>query len=137
MGAMCFVRLSGRGGNGLVAELPMILAEGSGSAPANFRFDNETIANNRAFRDRLNDGSLACLCNVIEGAVAGRNSWEGSIFLGHGVAAAYSIEPMAVKTEDGYLFRRQEDGSYSDGDLSWGSWQEFRERCEVEWSVVE
>lgn len=34
-------------------------------------------------------------------------------------------EPITVKTEDGYQFIRQPDGSYSDGDLTFGSLSEL------------
>jgi hypothetical protein len=40
--------------------------------------------------------------------------------------------PLAIKTEDGYIFRKQEDGSYTNGDLTFNSLDEI----EVDYTII-
>jgi hypothetical protein len=36
-----------------------------------------------------------------------------------------TLEPLKVKTEDGYTFYRQNDGTYTDGDMTFNSYMEL------------
>jgi len=44
---------------------------------------------------------------------------------------AYPTCPKKIRTEDGYAFTRQEDGSYTDGDLTYGSLEELKRHVDV------
>lgn len=93
----------------------------------------EELANRQIMEDEI-EASLAC--ETIEYSLNEGGEWSGDFESVSGVRISFVIEPVAVRTEDGYTFSRQEDGSYSDGDMSWPSFAEFKKTCEVEWTAV-
>ncbi len=102
-----------------------------------FSFDYQALAEelvNRKIMDDETEASLAC--ETIEYSLNEGGEWAGEFESESGVKVSFVIEPDAVKTEDGFTFQRQPDGRYSDGDMSWPTFEEFKETCEVEWSVV-
>jgi hypothetical protein len=99
-----------------------------------FCFDYQALAEelvNRQFMDDETEASLAC--ETIEYSLNEGGEWTGEFESESGIKVSFVIEPDAVKTEDGFTFQRQPDGSYSDGDMSWPTFEEFKETCEVEW----
>lgn len=102
-----------------------------------FSFDyyglSEELVNRQIMSDEI-EASLAC--ETIEYSLNEGGDWAGSFQTESGVTISFVIEPDAVRSEDGYTFTRQDDGRYTDGDMTWSNFTEFRETCEVEWIPV-
>jgi len=93
--------------------------------------NRQIIVNRRILEE---ERAASMVCEYIEYHLNEGGTWDGEYSLDDsGVTLSYTIEPDAVKTEDGYTFNRQTDGSYSDGDMSWPNFKTFRETCDVEW----
>lgn len=70
------------------------------------------------------------------GVVAPRDYEEGEIFSILSTRLQIN-EPAAIKTEDGYVFIRQNDGSYvAGGDLVFSSWSELLQNIGVDWVAI-
>ena len=109
------------------------------ASPQGFFFDGgfvtEEIVNQGIIDDPL-DAHL--VQEYIEYHLNEADVWEDRFAPGgHGVIFQYSVEPEAIKTEDGYVFNRQPNGRYTDGDMEWPSFKEFRETAHVEWKNVQ
>lgn len=103
-----------------------------------FFFDYYALCEELVNRQIIEDDIEASLvCEQIECKLNDEGLWNGDYKSREGdVVVTYKIEPDAVRTEDGFLFTRQEDGSYSDGDMEWPNFEEFKATCEVEWVPV-
>ncbi len=130
----CFVKVVKDGNETDLGGFKMLEQTGEGLPSGVFLFDYYALTEELINRCLLDDEDAALLvCQHIESSLNEGHVWQGSYSpVSEHIFVNYSIEPDAVKTEDGYVFLRQPDGSYSDGDMFWESWKTFQNQCDAD-----